>query len=137
MTNRKRTTKAGGATASRNRWKGLLATRQPDAVIEAFQRIAKKRNTTVSAMLGEAAVKIVADAREGLPQKLQGQLRNLSAERPPSAVRLPNARLQSPIVRGHIADRRSRRSRRLEPTQPPDREELCRSMLADAVRHTL
>jgi hypothetical protein len=83
MTDRKRTAKTGGATSSRNRWKGLLATRQPDAVIEALQRIAKKRNTTVSAMLGEAAVKIVADARAELPQKLQGQLRNLSAERPP------------------------------------------------------
>ena len=84
MTNRKRTTKTGGANPpNRNRWKGLLATRQPDAVIEAFQRIAKNRNTTVSAMLGEAAVKIVAEAREELPQKLQGQLRDLSAERPP------------------------------------------------------
>jgi hypothetical protein len=83
MTDRKRTTKTGGDLPNRNRWKGLLATRQPDAVIDAFQRIAKKRNTTVSAMLGEAAVKIVADAREELPQKLQGQLRNLSAERPP------------------------------------------------------
>lgn len=83
MTNRKHT-KAGGANApNRNRWKGLLATRQPDPVIEAFQRIAKNRNTTVSAMLGEAAVKIVADARGELPQKLQGQLRNLSANRPP------------------------------------------------------
>jgi hypothetical protein len=83
MTNRKHT-KAGGANPpNRNRWKGLLATRQPDAVIEAFQRIARKRNTTVSAMLGEAAVKIVADAREELPQKLQGQLHNISAERPP------------------------------------------------------
>ena len=83
MTDRKRTTKTGGDPPNRNRWKSLLATRQPDAVIEAFQRIAKKRNTTVSAMLGEAAVKIVADARGELPQKLQGQLHNLSAERPP------------------------------------------------------
>jgi hypothetical protein len=63
MTNRKHT-KAGGANPpSRNRWKGLLATRLPDAVIEAFHR--------------------VADARGELPQKLQGQLRNLRAERPP------------------------------------------------------
>ena len=83
MTDRKRTTKTGGDPPNRNRWKSLLATRQPDAVIKAFQRIAKKRNTTVSAMLGEAAVKIVANAREELPQKLQGQLRNLSADRPP------------------------------------------------------
>jgi hypothetical protein len=83
MTDRKRTTKTGGDPPNRNRWKGLLATRQPEAVIEAFQRIARKRNTTVSAMLGEAAVKIVADARGELPQKLQGQLRNLSADRPP------------------------------------------------------
>jgi hypothetical protein len=83
MTERK-PTKAGGASRpNRNRWKHLLATRQPDAVIEAFQRIAKNRNTTVSEMLGEAAVKIVADARAELPQKLQRQLRNLSAERPP------------------------------------------------------
>ena len=83
MTDRKRTTKSGDDPPNRNRWKALLATRQPDVVIEAFQRIAKNRNTTVSAMLGEAAVKIVADARGELPQKLQGQLRNLSAERPP------------------------------------------------------
>jgi hypothetical protein len=71
MKDRKRTTKTGGGPPNRNRWKGLLATRQPDAVIEAFQRIAKNRNTTVSAMLGEAAVKIVADARRELPQKLR------------------------------------------------------------------
>lgn len=84
MTDRKRAVKTGGdQPPNRNRWKGLLATRQPDAVIEAFHRIAIKRNTTVSAMLGEAAVRIVADARDELPQKLQDQLRNLNAERPP------------------------------------------------------
>jgi hypothetical protein len=61
-----------------------LATRQPDLVIEAFQRIAIKRNTTVSALLGEAALKVVTDPREGeLPQKMQDQLRNLSTDRPP------------------------------------------------------
>ena len=83
MTDRKRTAKTGGDPPNRNRWKGLLATRQPDAVIEAFHRIAKKRNTTVSALLGEAAVKIVTDAREELPQRLRDQLRNVSAGRPP------------------------------------------------------
>jgi hypothetical protein len=93
MTNRKHP-KAGGDRPSRNRWKSLLATRQPDAVIEAFQRIARNRNTTVSAILGEAAVKIVTDARGELPQKLQGQLRNLSAERPP--LGRPRAKRSAP-----------------------------------------
>lgn len=84
MTDRKRVKAGGGGNPpGRNRWKGLLATRQPDAVIEAFHRIAIKRNTTVSALLGEAAVKIVTDAREELPQKLQDQLRDLSTGRPP------------------------------------------------------
>ena len=84
MANRKRTTPSGDSPPNRNRWKGLLATRQPDAVIEAFHRIAIKRNTTVSALLGEAAVKIVTDAREGeLPKTLQDQVRNLGADRPP------------------------------------------------------
>lgn len=94
MTDRKRTKPGGTNPPSRNRWKGLLATRQPDLVIEAFHRIAIKRNTTVSALLGEAAMKIITDPRDGeLPQKMQDQLRNLGTDRPPPGRPLAVKRL--------------------------------------------
>jgi hypothetical protein len=52
-----------------------LSTRQPDALIEAVTVIAKKRNTSVAAVMGEAAIKTVQENRALLPKKLQRKLR--------------------------------------------------------------
>lgn len=73
------TTKTTGAaqTGDRHRY-DRLATRQPPAVIEAINHIARKRNTTVAAILGEAAIKTLQDGRTLLPQKLQRRLRGLA-----------------------------------------------------------
>ena len=43
-----------------------------------MNHIAKKRNTTVAAILGEAAIKVLQDGRALLPQKLQRKLRGLA-----------------------------------------------------------
>jgi hypothetical protein len=77
------TTKEESPAPSRNRWTKLLATRQPNDVFDAFRNIARRRKTTVSAMLGEAVIEIIAKAREELPKRLQQRLHELNAERPP------------------------------------------------------
>ena len=52
-----------GSAPDRHKYKGYLTTRQPAAVVEAMNRIAKKRNTTVAAILGEVTIKIIEKAR--------------------------------------------------------------------------
>lgn len=54
-----------------------LSTRQPDALVEAVNVIARKRNTTVTAIMGEAAIKAVQENRALLPKKLQRKLRDV------------------------------------------------------------
>lgn len=72
------TTKGSGAAprADRHRYE-RLSTRQPDALVEAVNVIAKKRNTTVAALLGESTIRTVQDGRGLLSQKLQRRLRGL------------------------------------------------------------
>lgn len=75
------TTRAAGTAQSCDRHKyDRLATRQPPAVIEAMNLIARKRKTTVSAILGEAAIKTLQESRALLPQRLQRRLRGLAFE---------------------------------------------------------
>jgi hypothetical protein len=82
MTTRKHGTKAAGAPNSGDRHKyDRLATRQPDAVIEAMNHIAKKRGTTVAAILGDATIKTLQECRALLPQKLQRRLRGVAFDR--------------------------------------------------------
>ena len=59
------TTKGSGAAprADRHRYE-RLSTRQPDALVEAVNVIAKKRNTTVAALLGESTIRTVQDGRD-------------------------------------------------------------------------
>jgi hypothetical protein len=76
---RQTSTKAAGAAQGCDRHRyDRLATRQPAAVIEAMNHIARKRNTTVAAILGEAAIKTLREGRALLPQKLQRKLRGLA-----------------------------------------------------------
>jgi hypothetical protein len=68
--------KAASAAPSSDRHKyDRLSTRQPDALVEAVNVIARKRNTTVTAIMGEAAIKTVQENRALLPKKLQRRLR--------------------------------------------------------------
>jgi hypothetical protein len=68
--------KAASAAPSSDRHKyDRLSTRQPDALVEAVNIIARKRNTTVAVVMGEAAIKTVQENRALLPKKLQRRLR--------------------------------------------------------------
>jgi hypothetical protein len=73
---RSRDPKAASTVPSSDRHKyDRLSTRQPDALIEAINVIAKKRNTSVAAVIGEATIKTVQENRALLPKKLQRKLR--------------------------------------------------------------
>jgi hypothetical protein len=69
--------KATSGSGDRHKCKTYLFTRQPPAMVEAMNRIAKMQNTTVAAMLGAEAKKIVQGASPQLPKKLQRKLRSL------------------------------------------------------------
>jgi hypothetical protein len=75
----KRGTKAADTPHRGDRHKyDRLATRQPPAVIEAMNHIAKKRGTTVAAILGDATIKTLLEGRAMLPKKLQRKLRGIA-----------------------------------------------------------
>ena len=79
MSTSKHGTTAASAPPTSDRHKyDRLATRQPPAVIEAMNHIARKRGTTVAAILGEAAINTLREGRALLPQKLQRKLRGLA-----------------------------------------------------------
>ena len=79
MNTSKRGAKAAAAPHIGDRHKyDRLATRQPDVVIEAMNHIAKKRGTTVAAILGDATIKTLQEGRAMLPKRLQRKLRGIA-----------------------------------------------------------